>query len=38
MRVVKDNVEKSAVYTFEMMELEALGRGKQLKVENFGNR
>lgn len=35
-RVVKDNVEKSAVYTFEMMELKALDKGKQLKVESFG--
>jgi len=35
-RVVKDNVEKSAVYTFEMMELKALDRGKKLKIESFG--
>lgn len=31
-KVVKDRVEKSTVYTFEVIELEALDREKQLKI------
>ena len=34
-RVWKDNVEKSAVYTFEMKELKALDKEKKMKIESF---
>ena len=34
-RVFKDNVEKSAIYSFEMRELKALGEEKKLKIESF---
>jgi len=34
-RVTKDNVEKSATYTYEMTELKALSKGKKLKIASF---
>ena len=34
-RTEKENVEKSAIYTFKISELEALGKEKKLQIENF---
>ncbi|MEJ2271142.1 MAG: hypothetical protein P8X91_01355 [Candidatus Bathyarchaeota archaeon] len=34
-RIVKNNVEKSAIYTYKISELEALGKEKKIKIENF---
>jgi hypothetical protein len=33
-RIVKDNVEKSAIYTYKISELEALGKDKKMKIIN----